>query len=502
MSVAAAVRLVKSLSGSEKRFFKLNTRQQTGNKAYCYLFDQITSCGNDITLLENRFNDKYPKRSIDNTARYLVQVLTDCLIQLRIQKDPAFQMHQGILRAKVLQERSLTEAGMQELIQVRKLAQTGQQPLMEYLSFRYELDYLSDSGFKGISDRSLVEMQMKAREVLKGMNHVQDHHSLFEMMKYRLLYSGQILSDTDRKQLNDLMLSEMILMAGKMKNNFTTKKLHLLFQSYFLSNLGDFSSALGTYRELNQLFEDNISLLDHPPLDYLSTLDGILSSLRMLRKYQEITYYVGKLRQLDLQTYPEYFRYQLRKSILIAELASNIARKQYPQAVAAITAADPDLLSAYDQLNEEKQWELYFYCSLAYFSTGNWKKAHAYIALIMNRYKAQPLLLICKATRLLNMVVYYEQGEAGHLDYEIRSYSRFFGKAPRPLLKTELLLLKYLQLKPDKNRKKLPAAQQKKIQQLVDQVRQDRYEEQLLHYFDFADWIEKQIQLRPDNPPQ
>lgn len=491
MSLLPAIRLVQSLSGSEKRFFKLNTRQQSGEKDYQELFDIICSSGPQSEEIAMRFKTAFPKSNVDNTARYLVRVLTDCLIQQRTQKDGFFQLFQGIMRVKVLQERALPEEGYRELKRIRENANRHQQHFIEYLTYRYELDHLSGTGFADVSDSQLVQTQMKAREVLKSMNHVQDHHSLFEMMKYRLLHAGQILADEDRKKLNDLMLSEMILMTGKTKNIFATQKLHLLFQSYFLTNIGDFPSALKTYRELNKLFEDNLPLLDHPPLDYLSALDGIITSLGMLKNFEEIRYYTTRLQQLDQPAYPEYFRYQLRKTILAVQLSIHTATGQYEKAREILNETGKDLITAYGMVNEEKQWELYFYAALSHFGCGDLKKAHKWLGEVMQLYKPQPNLLICKAARLLNIIIYHEMGDADYISYEIRAYTRFFHRPQSPRLQTETALLKLLQLSPTPAMKLRPTATLKKLQEKIDQLKNDKYEQQLLRYFDFAGWMKK-----------
>ncbi|MBO9634351.1 MAG: hypothetical protein J7578_14645 [Chitinophagaceae bacterium] len=489
MSLLPAIRLVQSLSGPEKRFFKLNTRQQSGARDYQKLFDIICNSGPQTEEVSTQFRSAFPKSNIDNTARYLMRVLTDCLIQSRVQKDGFFQLFQGIMRVKVLQERALPEEGYKELKRIRENASQYQQHFIEYLTYRYELDHLSGIGFSGVSDSQLVQTQMKAKELLKNVNHVQDHHSLFELMKYRLLHAGQILSDEHRKKLNDLMLSEMILMTGKMKNNFAAQKLHLLFQSYFLTNIGDFSSALKTYRELNKLFEDNLSLLDHPPLDYLSALDGIITSLCMLKNYDEIDYYAAKLEHLAQQPWPEYFRYQLRKSMLSAKLAIHTANGEYGSARHLIDQSGKDLIAAYGMVNEEKQWELYFYAALSHFGCGDLKKAHRWLGELMQLHKPQNTLLICKAARLLNLIIHFEQGDTEYINYEIRSYTRFFHRPQEPRLQTEVLLLKLLQALPASGKRfTLPAAMQKQMGKL-DQLQQDKYEQQLLRYFDFADWM-------------
>ena len=284
------------------------------------------------------------------------------------------------MRARVLQERSMPLEGYKELRKIRETASRYQQPMIEYLTYRYELNYLSESNFYELSDELLIKTQMAAKAVLKNINQIQDHYSLFELLKYRLIHTGKLSSDDEKRKLNDLMLSEMVLMTDKNKKSFSSQKLHLLFQSFFFTDIGDDQSALKIFKQLNQLFEENTQLHDHPPFDYLSGLNGILDSLHIQKNYKEIGFYINKVKLLDKPDYPEYFRYLVRKTIATYNLIVFIGTGNIDEAVDYIHSFESNLLTAYNMIEEERQWELYFYCSLAFFCKKDFKKAHKYIS--------------------------------------------------------------------------------------------------------------------------
>jgi len=492
MSQTVAIRLVKSLSGPEKRFFKLYARRQSGNRDYLDLFNIIDGSEHPETaIISKAFSKKHSSSSLNSAARYLVKVLTDCLIQLKAEKDPLFELLQGIMRVRILQERSFPEESYRELKKIRTQAHGLQQHFIEYITYRNELDFLSDANFSGIGDKQLVETQMKAKSLLRNLNHIQDHHSLLELLKYRLVHAGRISSEENKKKLNDLMLSEMGLVTGKSDNSFAAQKLHLLFQSFFFTDIGDYRLAHQTFASLNRLFEQNLGLLDNPPLDYLSTLNGILDSLHMLEHYEQIDFYIDKVMQIDRPDYPEYFRYQVRKTAVVYRLVLLLSRQSFQEAVAYTRTLEADLLPAYHMVNEEKQWELYFYTSLAHFGLKDWKRSHQFTGEVMRKHQPHSQWLICKATRLLNIIIYYEKGDTDYIEYEIRSYKRFFGR--QQLLKSELLLFRFIKICPDTRRKKIPDLQYKKMQEEFGSLQKDRYEKQLLKYFDLIGWIRNKL---------
>lgn len=364
--------------------------------------------------------------------------------------------------------------------------------LIQYLAHRLELDYLAELNFSGLPEKQLIELQMRAKHLLKNMHNIHEHHSLYELLKYRLIYSGKVLSEESKKQLNDLLLSEMSLITGKVKNSFSSRKLHLLFQSFFLTDIGDYRSALKMFYQLTELFEHNHSMWDNPPLDYLSSLDGILDSLRTMRCYEEMDFYLQKIQQLTALHYSEYFRTIARKTVMVYQLALLTGAGRFEDAIQYGRTFHPALLKMYHTGDYEKESELLFYLGTAYFSTHQLKKANTYINRIVLMGKINYQSAIYKAARLLGILVHYELNDFEYLEYEIRSYKRSFLKKGK-LLKTEKLIFKLVNLHPDANGSAKNEVLWKKISAAVHSIEADKYELQLLKYFDFIHWVKSKF---------
>lgn len=496
MSQAAVIRLVKSLSKSEKRHFKLYTRKHEGEKEYLTLFELIDK--NDFIskeILEEKFSDAHTGVSLDNAARYLLKVLTDCLIQSKVKEDDIFRLMYGMLRVSILKERNLPEEGYKELKKLQHIAADAQEQFISYLFLRHELNYLTEFNFPGVTENKLVEIQMKARNAIKDIRNTHEHHSLYELLKYRLQHTGKAISEEEKKQLNDLVLSEMSIVNAKAKDNLESRKLHLLFQSSFFTNIGDYKSALKTFYQLNGLFEKNKVLWRQPPLDYHAALDGILDSLRTTGRYEEMAFYVDKLEQLDDNAYPEYFRYMVRKSVMIYQLALLMGTAEPLAAVRFIESSDPGQLKAYGMVDEEKQCELLFCFGLAYYKAGNFKKAQHYINEIVLVGKASYQSVIYRVARLLNILIHYENNNMAYLDYEIRSFKRAFQYSGAQL-KVENLIFKTIKAGPGLNTPQKNELLWKKIQPVLLVVEKDKFEMQLRKYFDFTGWVKKQFMCK------
>ncbi|HVW60942.1 MAG TPA: hypothetical protein VHC48_12925 [Puia sp.] len=487
MNPSALVKLVGSLSSSEKRYFKLQAKRQGGSKEYLLLFQLIDSMKNpDIRQLKQEFKKRSPKGSWENTCIYLGSSIVDCLVRAKKEKDIFFTLLYQLQEIRILRERSLEEEAFRQARKVGRLAAKYQLHWIEYYCYRDELQHYSENNFTGITDQGLVTLQMKGKNILKSLSHIHDHYSLYELLHYRLIHTGKVASEEGRKKLNDLMLSEMVLVASKSKS-FISQKLHLLFQSFFFTVVGDYHSALKSFHQLNALLEKNQGFLDNPPLDYLSALTGIIESLYMLGNNTEAAYYLDKIRNLDQPAYPEYFRYLVRKTAFAQEILI-LLRAGGPEGARKVVDSIPSpVFNNFPLADEEKQCELYFYCSLTFFQLRDWRKAHLYLREIMNGLRLPEQLLVSRAIRLLNIVIYYEKGDLDHLEYEIRSYKRYFSQSK--LMKIEKLVFRIVEAGPSHRRLlSLPAGQRKVLAEL-DEAAKDKYQQQLLRYIDLAGWV-------------
>jgi hypothetical protein len=487
MTPSSLIKLINSLSGPEKRCFKLHCNIQQGNKEYMLLFELIDKYKNpDIQNLKQEFKKRSPQGSWENTCIYLGNMLIDSLVRAKKEKDIFFDLLHQLQEIRILKERSLEQDAFKQVKKVQQKAAQFQLHWIEYYCYRFELDHYSASNFPDLSDESLIKLQMKGKDVLKSLNHIHDHHSLYELLKHRLVHGGKITSEEGKKKLNDLVLSEMVLITGKSKS-FESQKLHLLFQSFFFTDLGDYQSALKSFYRLNELLEKNETFFDNPPFDYLSALTGTLDCLRMLQNKTEGEYYLEKLKRLDQVSTPEYFRYLVRKTVSIQQIISYLESGELGLATEFLNGIPKDVYDNYSIVDEEKQSELYFYSSVVNFHIKNFRKAHLYIREIMNQIKLPDYLLISKAIRLLNIIIYYEKGELVHLEYEIRSYKRYFAQTKQ--LKTEKMIFKIIGVSAANKRLRLLVADKVKFLKELEKIEIDRYEQQLLKYFHFIEWM-------------
>ena len=138
--------------------------------------------------------------------------------------------------------------------------------------------------------------------------------------------------------------------------------------------------------------------------------------------------------------------------------------------------------------------ELFFCCGLAYYKVKNFKKASKYLNEVILVGKINFQSMVYKASRLLAIVIHYEDSNLEYLQYAMRSYKRSSGNKEK-LLKTEVVVFKTLKFHPDKNNYIKNKVMWNKILPSISAIQKDKYEMQLGKYFDFTGWIETKFKI-------
>ena len=488
------ISLVHSMTLPEKKAFKMKSNRKNSLPDYAVLFETIEKNG-DKTLhdLKQEFLDKKPGASFETTIRYLYDLLLESMLDLRKEQDSYYNLFNKILKARILYEKSLYDECFELLNNVIKHAEKYENYHALLLASRLELDYLLALNFPNTDEKGLLKKQFRVNESLKYLRKINEQSSLYEILKHRVINKGYARSQKQKDELNDLVFSEISIVASQNLDNFEISKLHQLFQSNYLISVGDYKSALNSYIELNNLLEANKHLWSNPPVYYIETLEGVLGSLRSIRNYDGMVYFIDQLKSIESQSAG--FRIDLTCTIYLFELFPFLDRGDFHSAMELMKKYKESLYDKLFTLNRARQAELCLYTSLIYFGNSEYQKAHKFLNQIILQGKNYYYLPLYRTIRLFNLIILYHQGDFELIRYEIRSMKRDFNYTGKDY-KIEKYLFKFLI-------KELPIVSQKRMRLLdramkeLKEIRKDVFEMQILRIFDFTAWVESQIRKVP-----
>ncbi len=482
--------LINSMDASEKRYFQLNTKMHEGKKDYQLLFDLILQSGLSADSVKIKYQKLRPESSFEISCSHLYKVLVENLSDKDAGQEIEFQVSKAYHQAKFLFKRNLFDDSFQLIHKYKPIA-------LEYELFSHflllaklEIRFFNQMEFKDLGENELVKLQSKIESVSRQQRAIENHTGLFNLISIRQIKQGTVRNETEKEKLNDLAFNELQAVSGQVKNSFEAQKLHLLFQSAYFMKTANPKSSLKVYYELNELFENNRKLWGNPPYFYLNHLKGILNNLRWFGKYEEMPFFISKMKNL-LEEYSS-GRIYIQNLIYLFESIILTDQQKYAESLTHLENQDAEMF-----LKNANQpyilWsELALQQTTVYFWNQEFKKAIRGMRPLLEAAKPFQQVPQIKIMRYINMLVHFELNDFDFLDSEIRSFERNLKKKEK-LFRSEEIILNVLrfgsrQNNPQKSRKYI--AEQIAI---LQELNNDPYENQFLRTFDFRQWLERLI---------
>jgi len=479
---------------AEKKAFRIKSFRKKSEPDYMLLYNTIEQEPNQPPqALKAIFLKLRPLVTFETTVKYLLELLLDTMLELRKEQDSFYSLFNKILKARILYEKSLFDECFDVLNNVMLQAEKYENYYALLLATRLEIEYLLALNFPNLSEKELMKKQYKMTESLKYLRKINEQSSLYEILKHRIVYKGYARTQKQKNELNDLVFSELSIVASFAPENFEISKLHQLFQSNYLINVGDYKSALRSYYELNNLFEANKHLWSTPPVYYLYTVEGVLESLRSIHNYEGMIYFIEQLKKLTTPSAD--FRINLTCIIFLYELYPLIDCGNFVTAAAHMDNYKEKLYDKLFTLSRAKQAELCLSTALIYFGNSSYQKAYKFLSQIIIQGKNYYYLPLYRTIRLVNLMILYQLGDFELIRYEIRSINRDLSGTDKGY-RIEHFLLKFLL-------KQLPVMAKKreklweKTSKEFEEIQHDVFEQQVLRIFDFTAWVESLILQTP-----
>lgn len=431
--------LVQSLTKSEKRYCRLMASWQAGDKGFIRLFDCLISHETTGDALINDLNQQFPGTTLEPARKYLYRMLMQSLRQFEQNKRIDVRIGQLLHDSQILYERGLVQFSQEQLEKAQLLAEQHERGLYAVLVARQQAEHWVREQFDGIDEAALARQHALIRQQLERTQAALHHAALYETLLLRYRTQGTVGSPSDTLRLNDLLLEEHQLLnrqnrIGPPMRSFAMQQQHLHFQSAYFRMIGDGVGSLRVYRELDNLFQNNPTLWAEQPLYYVQLLDGILSDLRLLGQYEEMAFFINRLRAMDTAVHG--LRHTTAYLALYHQLLLTVDQARYTDA-ASLLHTDPltaDTPAFERELNRlvlstRTEFDLLLVrldLGLRNLSAGLQR---------LNRVLALPARslpgTLQTQSRLMNLLLHARLGNADYLSYALRSAERKLKAADR-----------------------------------------------------------------------
>lgn len=480
-SLEALYSLIRSMTKSEKRYFQLMTEMQKGEKSYWALFDYLDRHRVYDPKVVEGLKQKFPGNTIEASRKHLYKVIMKSLRQFDSDKDVETRLMNLLQESRILYNKGLIKLSIDQLGKIKTIALEHEKFFYYILAAKQELKYLVRSQFSGIDEYQLLEKQKSISEFIEQESRIHQHAMLYEVLLLRYWKNGIARSQQEATMLNDLLLEEYQLLNSPGQKPFELLQLHLYFQSTYFQMTGNARESLNVFYELDALFQKHQNLWKDSPIYYFHLLDGILFDLRWMDRYEDMNFFLGRLKAISASADSLSGLINLR--VLEHELNRFVDKSKFREAQSLLDKHGPSLRLDDSSFPFHIYSRFNFAVARVLLGTGDYSSALKIINRVLNHSTASMNHSQYVMFQLINLQVNALLSNVDYLYYAVRSVERKL-KGERRLHGVEQLIISIL-------KRVIAYKSLKGFNEKIEALEQNPYERQLIKELSLKQWLQR-----------
>jgi tetratricopeptide (TPR) repeat protein len=481
--------LIKSLSGSEKRYFKLfaSNKKTDNTSKYLLLFDAIDlqEIFDDEKLKEIIYADEpIQSRKYSELKAYLYDLILKSLHGYDEKSSVDFKIKGMLHSVRVLYKRSHYEDCKEVLQKVKKLAYSYEHftNILEVLNWEKQIAYASmDIPFL---DADLDRIDDEEKECLERLKNLSGYKNVFYKVLVNIRKNALLRSEEQRKILKKIIDNPLLKSVTLVKSHKAKLLYHRTYSLYYYAVL-DHEKFYDSCKIVLTEMESKPKLLKEDVSEYISALSNFTLSCGLLEKYEEVRQNLAKFLKIktntlddELKVHMEYYGKAFSLSNFTGEFEQglDILEKHF------------EGLKKFGEGSFQKG-RFYFQYFYIYFGIGDYDMALEYLNQWLNLPRSIERQDLQSLARILNLIVHFEMGNTMLLEYLFRSTYRFLRKRNR-MYDFEKRVLTFIK---DSNKIRTSRELREafiKLKKDFEELSKVPSEKVMFQYFDFIAWLE------------
>ncbi len=419
--------LIKSLSGSEKRYFKVMNKAESNSK-YWLLFEAIEEQEEfDDEALQKVVYGQEPvqSRKYSELKAYLYELILKSLQQYDEQTSIDYQLKTSLQSVRSLYRRWLLPDCKQLLKKVKKTALKHEQfaTVLEVLDWEKKLAYASaDINY---FDAHLSKIQEEEALYLRQMSNIKMYQGLFYQL-YLMVRKNTVRSQEGREKLQQLAQHPLLASEDEclsFRARILYYRAHALLE-YQLRNRAGFHQHC---KQLVALVETRPFLLREDAAEYISILSNFATSCGYMGQYDEMRVALRKLKAVKPKTIDDQLKTHRQYYTNYFGLCINTGN--FEEGLTVLQGHLKELKKLDKNLFERSSF--YFQYVYIYFGVEDYDQALTYLNEWLNLPRSVEQQDLQHLARLLNLIIHFELENTILLTSLLRSTQRSLQKSGR-----------------------------------------------------------------------
>jgi len=490
--------LIKTISKSEKRNFKIyanRTSSEKGSK-FLTLFDILDRMEeyNEELILKKARDIKHAQ--LPNLKAHLYKQLLTSLRLTQINHDLNISIREQIDYAKVLYNKGLYQQSLKILEKTKLLAQKHQRNILHFEIVEFE-KLIESQYITGSIESRAEQITLEAANISQVMNNT----VFFSNMSIRLyglyLKVGYARNEKDLFMVKEFFNSNLI--PHNIEHMSFYEKLYL-YQSYvwYYLIIQDFLMCYKYAQKWVDLFLLNPEMIEVQTDLYLKGLNNVLVALFYTNHFTKFKKNLRLLRKLEKE---EKFKFNSNLSILLYmfsymhRINKHYMEGTFEKGLKLVPEIESFLEENKIGMDTHRAIVFHYKIACLYFGAGDYRKTIQYLNKVFDVKNTSLRSDIHCFARILNLISHYELENTELLEYQIRSTYRFLAKM-EDLQEVQKYIIRFLRrlghISPDQLKGELKKSR-KELLQWVN----DPFEKRAFLYLDLISWLDSKIENKP-----
>jgi len=457
--------LVKSLSKSEKRFFKLSSSLQTGEKNYLQIFDAIEKQTiYDEAALKKQFEKETFVKHFPSEKNHLYKTILKSLRGFHADSSISSVLKQEIKNVEILYHKALYKECKKFLTRAKKVAKDYEKFYYWFELINWEKQLIEEEYERGIFTYDLNKLISEELLVIEKLRNLAEYQMIYSRINY--IFRGGSFTNNEEEKKEVQIISNHHLIKGK-NTAISERATSICYYIQGLCNITrrDFHAALEKLNRTKTILDNNPKIKQDLATRYVRTMKNLIFmniSTKNLDKAQQLINEMKKLPSqkgfstIDVEL--KIFTFSHNTQVMVHD-----RRGEFEEAIVTIDSMIEGLKKYENTLSKEQA--ILFYYNIAY---------------------------IYFVSKIFNLIIHYELGNIDLLEYTIKSTSRHLKKTNKDYLAQDSII-KFIKklIKLDNREDELQHFINGKKE--LENLFKDPNERIVQEYFDFLAWYNSKI---------
>lgn len=486
--------LIQSLTKSEKRFFKLTSSLQTGEKNYLKIFDAIDKQTEyDESAIKYQFRNETFIKHFPSEKNHLYKLILKSLRAYHADNSVSSILKQEIKNIEILYNKALFKECNKFLMRAKKMAIEHEKFYFLFELISWEKSLLEEALEDGQFTKDLDTLIKEEQEVIEKLRNLAAYHVLYSKINYVFRSGGFVRNKEDRELVEEIKNHPLI----KGKNTaLSSRAASICYYTQGFCNLanGDLERAFSRFGRVKEILDGQPHIRRDLAKRYVRTLNNMLTCKIDLGQYDEAKALVNELRDVSKQKGFNSIDLQVEifKDTYLADLKICHFTGDFDRGLSLIDDIVSGMEDFGGKLHKEQIVSFYYQIAYIYFGAGQYNKSLFWINKVLNDNENTLRQDVYSYARLFNLVIHYELGNYDLLEYISKSTQRYLTKRQRDYELEKLVIECIRKLIRANDEERIDIFENFRIG--LNDALKNSEERIVLKYFNFQKWVDSKIE--------